>query len=190
MRQIKISAVGYPGKTHYIKFNMYSVFLGNESKNYFSNLKDAKQFVADTNRFLNLKLHEFNQVYISILSEYQRNWFYFDSQNGKANKNLSFSEGKITDNLQAIIKAMNFMVNRSGSPNGNYYTYSNFFNCLDYSAEILNNLIIVLKERKHYVEIKSCEILNSQLVKIREDINSYGKSPHIEENIIEIESAG
>jgi hypothetical protein len=142
MRQIKIQAINFPGKTDYIKFNMYSVSLGNDSRTYFSNLKDAKLFVADTNRFLNLKLHEFNQVFISIFSEYQRNWFYFDSKNGKANKNLSLSEGKITENLQSITKAMNFMVTRSGSPNGNYFTFTNFYNCLDYSLDILETLIL------------------------------------------------
>ena len=88
---------------------MYAVHLGNESQNYFSNLKDAKQFIADTNRFLNLKLHEFNQVYIVILSVYQRNWFYFGGQHGEIDYNLNNIEQKITDNIQLIIKDMNFM---------------------------------------------------------------------------------
>jgi len=186
MRQIKICAISYPKKSDYIKFNMYSVFLGNETRNYFSNLKDAKQFVADTNRFLNLKLHEFNQVYISILSEYQRNWFYFDSYNSKSNKDLMISEVKITDNFQGIAKAMKFIVTRSGFTNGNYFTFSSLYNCLDFSVEIIKSLLSVLKERKHYVEIKSLEILDTYLDKIRQDLILYGKTKIPEEKSIEI----
>jgi hypothetical protein len=190
MRQIAIRQVNHPGKTNYIKFNMYSVFLGNDSKNYFSNIKDAKQFLAETNRFLNLKLHEFNQVYINILAEYQRNWFYFDNENSRSVKNQACVETKISDNIQAIAKAMNFMVTRSGSANGNYYTFSNFFNCLDYGFEIVLSLIDMLKQRRHYIEIKSLEILSSQLDKIRQDITGYGKQQQADENRSEMEFIG
>lgn len=187
MRQIKIQKVIYPGKTHYIKFNMYAVYLGNDSKNYFSNLKDAKQFVVATNHFLNLKLQEFNQVYIGILSAYQRNWFYFSSKNIEANRGLNDLEQKITDNIQAITKAMNFMVTRSGSANGNYYVFSYFNNCIQYSTEIIDNLLIVLKERKHYIEIRNLEILKNYLEKIHKDIIGYGKYEKSGEKPTELE---
>ncbi|MBN2814827.1 MAG: hypothetical protein JXQ80_12170 [Bacteroidales bacterium] len=175
MRQIKISEINLPGKTNYIKFNMYSVFLGNESRNYFSNRKDAKQFLANTNRFLNIKLHEFNHVYTGVLSEYQRNWFYFDSQNGHANKQLSKSETTITDNFHSITKAMMTIVTRSSNPNGNYFTFTSFFHCIRYCNEIIEILILLLKDRKHYIEIKSLEILKGHLNTIHQELNAYGK---------------
>lgn len=190
MRQIKIREITLPGKTDYIKFNMYCVFLGNDSRNYFSNRKDAKQFLVDTNRFLNIRLHEFNQVYASVFSVYQRNWFYFDSNNGKANLDLSKMETKIIENFHAIPKAMITMVRRSQSPNGNYLVFTDFFHCIANSLEIIESLTDVFKERKHYVEIKCLEILKGQLEGIHKALNRYGKEESSLENLPEMEFIG
>jgi len=181
MRQIVLRNVGYPGKTNYIKFNMYYVFLGNDVKNYFTNLKDAKQFLADTNRFMNLKLFEFNQVYISIFNEYQQNWFYFDNSYRNTDNGSHQIEDKITRNILGIAKAMKFMSIRSGSTNGNYTTFTNFFNCLDYSGEIINNLRNVLDQKDQNLSVKRLDTLNNQLDRIRSEITGYGKTDNPEE---------
>ena len=47
--------------------------------------------------------------------------------------------------------------------------------------KIIENLIIMLKERKHYVEIKDLEIMNSQLERINQDLTNYGKEEKAEE---------
>lgn len=166
---------------------MYTIYLGNDSKNYFSNLKDSKQFVVATNQFLNLKLQEFNQVYIGILSVYQRNWFYFSSKNIEANRGLNDLEQKITDNIQVITRSMNFMITRSRSSNGNYYVFSYFYNCIQYSTEIIDNLSIVLKERKHYIEIRNLEILKNYLERIHKNIIGYRKDEKLGEKSTELE---
>ena len=61
MRAITLFKIELPNKSsNYIKQKQYSVWLGNGSKRYFSNLKEAKTYMTQTNRFLNDRLHELN----------------------------------------------------------------------------------------------------------------------------------
>lgn len=170
MRKIKINKIGLPVvKSHYIKNNMYSVHLGNGSRTFFSNLKDAKKFIADTNRFLNLKCHELNYLYINIRGEYQKNWFYFDNE-------FEQQERNILEYFKGIDNAFIMCIERSHHTNGNYFVFKNLFYIIEGLQSALNLIIRMLRGRKHHIDIKRLQILNSQAVNIKQELIDYAKT--------------
>ena len=180
MKQIKIQSIIPPNKSsHYIKDNMYSILLGNDHREYFKNIKPAKRFLAETNRFLNSKLHECNYLYYSLFTEFRRIWFFFNSEDPKRAKELRRIEDIIENCFNSIDKAINLLVNRSHYTNGNYFTWHHFYNLIDYYMDIIEQIKRVLCIRKYHIDLKRIEIFEQQAVKLKTELMNYGKATEI-----------
>ncbi len=178
MKKINIRQIGIPdkfNKSHYIKMNMYDISLGNGVKEYFTSMKEAKRYLAITNRFLNSKLHEANSLLSDCYSEYRKNWFYFTSENLLANKEIIKLENKIRSNLGSTDKELKLLVERSHWINGNHFAFHHLNNISDYLVCIIDNLQIVCRRRKDYSELKLLEFNKLYAMRLGYSVMNYGK---------------
>jgi hypothetical protein len=171
MRAINLFKIELPIKSsHYTKQRMYSVWLGNGAKRYFSNLKDAKAFITETNRFLNDRLHELNYQYGVIFTEYRKVWFYL-SDNYETRK----FEKKIIECFAFIDKFFIQAGTRSGTINGNYFVFNYLFGICEHLVIIIDEIINVLKQRRYSAEEKRVDTFKRQIVFIRSELDGFGK---------------
>ena len=81
MKRINIQNYSKPDRESvYTRNHYYCVFLHENKRFYFKNEVKAKHFIAETNRFYNSVLHEYNYIYSQLLVEYRNIWFYVDER--------------------------------------------------------------------------------------------------------------
>lgn len=171
MRAINLFKIELPNKSsHYTKQRMYSVWLGNGAKRYFSNLKEAKAFMAETNRFLNDRLHELNYQYGVIFTEYRKVWFYLSDNYETRN-----FEKKIIGCFAFVDKFFIQAGTRSGTLNGNYFVFNYLFGICEYLITIINEIINVLNQRRYSAEEKRVETFKRQIEFVNSEIGKFGK---------------
>lgn len=169
MRQVRLWHIVLPDKSSvYIKQKQYSVFLGNGAKCYFTNLKDAKQFIAETNRFLTSILHELNRLYGELFVEYRKVWFYmsdnYETKRVEKDLKLLFIE---LDNYFARIGDKNTTLN------GNYFVFNNLNGIIDVLEKLIKFISEVYRTRRHFSEIKTVQSFIRQLESLRRDLKEY-----------------
>ena len=168
MRKIFIDKIELPDKqSHYTQRKLYSVFLGNETKRYFSSIKDARAFLANTNRFLNDRVHELNYFYGVVFSEYRGIWFFLNTG--------VLTEKKINYCFEAVNTAFKLACGRSQSANGNYFTFKHIFAIIDGLCNACKLILECLEEKKYYSDVKRVRGFYRQIQFIRNDLNNYGK---------------
>jgi CRISPR/Cas system-associated endoribonuclease Cas2 len=151
----------------YIKRQQYSVFLGNGSRTYYTALKDAKRFLAETNRFLNDRLHKLNYLYGNAFTEYRKIWFYFSG--------IQNSENKIIECFNEADRNFMIAVTRGNTINANAFVY-NWVN--DICSALTNALSIIkefLRDKKYYADLRRIEMIERQVIDISMMIENYGK---------------
>ena len=170
MRKIKIEHITNPDlSSHYIKQKMYSVSLGNQVTKWFSNEKDAKAFLAEVNRLLNQVIHELNYIYGNVFAEYRHNWGYFEKDRMNAEK-------QIIRSMQLIDRSFNLAVNRCRLTNGNHFTFSHLLNIINEIEHIIQILITLMSDRKHYAEVHRLNVYQKMLNVQKIDLNQVGKN--------------
>lgn len=171
MRAITLFKIELPNKSsHYTKQKQYSVLLGNGSKRYYSNLKEAKTYMTETNRFLNDRLHELNYQYGIIFSEYRKVWFYLSD-----NYDTRIFEAKIIECFSFIDKFFLQAGTHSGTINGNHFVFNYLFGICDHLIIIIDEIINVLKQRHYSTEEKRIDTFKRQIVFIKSELENYGK---------------
>lgn len=167
MRQININRYGLPDSTSvYIKVKQYSVLLGNESKNYFSSLKDVKRFLAETNRFLNDRLHELNYIYGLLFVEYRNAWFYL-----QGNEDI---EQEITSSIEYLEGVFVKTIVKSTGINGNSFTFNYMFSICKELGNIARLICVILKNNHDFADMRRIKLLERQVKQISEEIRAYG----------------
>jgi len=172
MKKINITSITKADySSHLTKLRTHCVSLGNGSINYFSNINKAKEFLAKTNRFLNERLFDLNELYIDVHTHFQRNWFYFN--NSQQLKGLEFECYK---NFELIQDCMNLVYTRSHYTNGNQFTFKHIFeihNCLINTVIIIKKLHVM---RGNYAESKYMDVIIRRIKYVKMLIEKYPKN--------------
>lgn len=166
MRQIKINNIVLPDKSsHYLKQKQYCVFLGNETRYYFSRFNDAKCFLAKTNRFLNSQMAELNYLAGIIYCEYRKIWLYLSDSREK----------EIIDCFELFDHNLNYAVIKSQGINGNYFAFK-FLLSGTVNINVAAALILAfLEAKKYYSDYKRVQSLKRQILFIKRQILDFGK---------------
>ncbi len=168
MKRIKIQNISPPDKTSvYTRNHYYSIFLASEKTIYFKNEVKAKQFLAETNRLYNSIMHEYNFIYIQLLTEYRTIWFYLD-QNFKNDIPVKISD------LEKVFDLV--IVKSSHSVNGNPFTFQYLIKIYTILHDIALSLRSVMQEKDYYHKIQQIDIFINQLSDIFIKLNSWGKN--------------
>lgn len=89
MKKIKFSII-YPGDetSTYTNVKKMTIFLGPGKLFLFTDMKKVNRFLAETNRFINIRLFGLNSGYIKIFKEFRDLWFDLSSTDTRIVRNL------------------------------------------------------------------------------------------------------
>jgi len=144
------------------------ICLGNGVNAYITGIVKAREFLADTNRFLNEKIHEINEVYIEVLAVYNRSWFVLDTD----------TDRRIQEDIRSFPKSRRLAIERSSWENGNNFTFVHLYKCLDTLDSVLDHLIRFNKRYKRYPENYYLKTMRSRIEFIQDQINKHGQEFH------------
>jgi hypothetical protein len=168
MKKIKIENYREPVKESiYTRDKRYWISLGNGARLSFTNRKDAKAFLARTNRFLNERVFDLNRIYVDVFSEYRRIWFYFDDGEKENNERIELT-------MHWTNVRFNVMIRNAGYESGNAYAFQNLRTIISNLLEIIATLRDVQKRRNNWVERYNLEVLSRRLTEVDAMINGYG----------------
>lgn len=162
MKKIHLKEFHYGEKSRLItKLRLHSVGLGNGLTFRFSSIRDLRAFLAETSRFLNIKVYELNEIFIEVLSNYRRAWFYLNPQ----------EDQKIKNSIQGIERAFNSIISR----HKDYYVFLDFSNICRLLIEILIILISIKKKRNNHLDTHLLHTVISRITFIEGKIKGYGQ---------------
>ncbi|MFW5804033.1 MAG: hypothetical protein ACOCWG_02260 [bacterium] len=177
MKKINLNKIHYPEKqSHYVKMKMYAIAIGNGHREYFTNIKDAKKYLAELNRFLNMRLHELNNLYFLSFGEYRRSWFVFGSDDPNMIDHFQKMENNIKAKFDSIDFSFKYCVERSHWQNGNHFTFKHMASICDNLTDILDIIREFFYDRKFYHEIYRLTGYMNQLKLIKIKLENFGKN--------------
>jgi hypothetical protein len=166
MKKIALTNYGKPDRSSVlIKRKLYSVYLGNSETLYFQSERAAKEFLAETNRFLNRILHECNILHINTFEIYRTYWFYLDNEPVQL----------IVENVKAVEKIFDTVTRRGNYANGAAMAWKDLQNILGYVSEVLAECLKVLLVKKFYADIYRVNILLKHGQDCLDELLNYGK---------------
>lgn len=145
MKLIKVSHIKEANKdSHYTREKLNEVCLGNGLKCYFSNIKKATKFLAETNRTLNIIAQELNRIYIELWSEQRKIFLTYHKL---------FVRSKVREYPVLIERSLDLMCTRSTWRNGNHFTFSYFSNIIEYMHDWIKEITTGLRRQNHNYNI-------------------------------------
>lgn len=181
MKNVTIKKYRKPDATSALAADhFYSVHLGNGTTKLFGSKRECLAFLAETNRFLNLKLHECNYIFCDVFAEYRQNWFYFEHNKPSMSENLTHAERKCELAIDSIKQAFDMLVTRGNWENGNEFMFMHFNNILENMSEICQTLIGLQKKKSNGVDVARLEILKQRIAFTSSSLVNYNKSVEME----------
>ena len=169
MKKISLNHITKADYTsHLTRQRTHCVSLGNGSITYFSNINKAEEFISKTNRFLNERFFDINELYIDVFIHFQRNWFYFNN-----NDTLSRLETICYNNFATINDCMYMVYSRSHYENGNHLVFKHTYNICDALINVVDILQNLHVSRGNYAEsnIMKAIIRRINYIKLLIEIN-------------------
>lgn len=159
MRKIQIDKINFPDKASpRLKDKLYSVYL-NGSLEYFASEKNAKAYLAETNKKLNELLLELNYIYISALTQYRTIVFYM-------------KENRIPVYIAGIEKSFDLVIKRSQYTNGNHFTFKHLENISDMLLQMLSIIKRINDEKKYFPSVTAIRMLIKRIQELQEIIHN------------------
>lgn len=154
--------------------NPFEVCLGNGTRLTFSSKRNARQFMAETNRFLTKALTTLNQTFIESFREYRLIWFVTANANKGTKTNYWAVERKIKDNLEAC-EAM-FMKFGSvwGSSDDPFFAFIDLRKIASFMMEANKTMAEFHKKRNNTPGLYTCLTLQDRCQAV---INKLGEYP-------------
>ena len=163
MIKIHISDYNLPDKQSLIsRQRKHRVWLQSGSTFLFSNIKAVKKFLTDTNRFLNQKLFQINDIYLEVFSIYRSTWFYMDN--------------RLDSQIEWLLKDINKMLKNSYQKNDdNSHPFYFLYKAMDLQIEIILIVIDIHRLRYNWAEIHQLESLISRINYLKDELSNFGK---------------
>jgi hypothetical protein len=153
-----------------IKNRKHCVYLGNGVSRYFTDKKQAERFLAETNRFLNEKIFEINQLYIDMFGEYRRAWFSFSGQ-----RNEAMIQMNMVAHLNQIERTMDLIISRCGFTNGNHFVFKHLTDVLKIMGSLCRQIADLRHAKKQYSESHQVKVIVRRIEVAVKDVEEYGQ---------------
>jgi len=164
MKKIEINNITFADKSSYwTKRRRHSVALGNGITVYFTNINNAKQFLAKTNRFLNDRMFELNQLLIDVFREYRLAWFHLKKESELISHSLITSES-----------IFNRLVKLNYSANYNMYTFIDLKKIVNLLLQSIDEMRIMYRRKKYYVQLAYLGVIEKRLKQLDKAVAEYG----------------
>ena len=169
MKAIKFTQLRLPNKTSpYLGNRLYEVYLGNGYVFKSKNVKKCEVFLVQASKDFNLQFHKLNRLYAEIFCIYRNDWFYLDNKYITENKTIA-------DCINNLEFSFNWIIQHSGSPNGNYNIVGKLLvisKNIHTMAEIFSKLNYKKSNMPNYYQANS---IMADCIAINDFINNYGK---------------
>jgi hypothetical protein len=177
MKKISIPTINKPAAQPVrTEQKLYSVYLGEGKKNYFKSNRDARAFVAETNRHLNLWLHQVNDHFAELFGIYRHCWFYF-LDHAKAVNRLKI-EREINVSFRIIEDTLNKLITNTSGPNGNIFAFNFISSSIDQLLNVAERLKEIIIIRNELVNRYRIEVVITQLKDLSWKVKQYGITPN------------
>lgn len=131
MHEIKLIQYTRPDKTSgKTSERLYSVWVPNNERFYFTSKRNLLRWLAELNRHLNQLAHELNGLTADCFAEYRYYYFHLNT----------IERGEIESLFNGINRMFGLLVTRSQSANGNAFTYDRLNNIASGLLDIVANL--------------------------------------------------
>jgi hypothetical protein len=193
MKKVKINYVNLPTKESvYTNDLFYKVNLGNGIVKKFTAKAEADKFLNEVSKFLTYKLHECNELYISVFAYYRRAWFYFDHNKHKPSKgrdlaDLYSKERECDHHLLSCHNTFNLLYKRANWANGNHFVFVHFNTILTGLLETVKILAFIYENKSIGGIQYELEILSKKITYCKRTIDNY--TVELENSFTEAEQA-
>ena len=169
MKKIKLDKINLADKSSSLILNnkFHSISLGNGITNYYSNVRDLRKFLANTNSFLNSELVELNTIYIGLFSEYRNLWFY------QLSKDL-INEETFRKEFYSLMKNFDLIILRSNWENGNQFVFKWMFSICDSLHNVAEILERVCIRQNNYLSKRRILLFKKMAALIKYELKKYG----------------
>jgi hypothetical protein len=170
MRKITINHFRPADKDSFLTVQKkHNLMLGNGLNLLFTNVNEVTSFLAKTNKFLNARLFELNELYIETQSNYQRLWFHFNNSS-----ELLIQERNIITNFSIVSRNMLMMVTRSSYGNGNQFVFLQMKNAIESLIQTIKILQDLQKARYNYLENNYLNTIEERCRTLNDQLSNYG----------------
>jgi hypothetical protein len=142
--------------------NPFEVCMGNGNRLTFKSKRNARQFMAETNRFLTKALTTLNQTYIDSFREYRLIWFVTANANKGTKTNYWATERKIKDNLDACETIFTKFGGSWGSSDDPYFAFIDLRKIASFMLEANNTMLEFHKKRNNTAGYYVCLTLSDR----------------------------
>jgi hypothetical protein len=146
----------------------YDVWFGNRICVSFSSKRDMAKFMAETNKFLQSKMVELNDIFCKVFYEYRQIWF---TQIGNTNQPLSemHIQKLITDILMQFDRICYNSVTTTQS-GWAFIALQNICLMLDEAIKIIS---ILNKKRNNTIQYHNINILGNRVIILQNELQQY-----------------
>ena len=167
MKSVKIDNIRTAERESIFKYKkQHCVTLGNDQEYYFKNIHSAKAFIAETNRFLNLRLMELNRIHIDTWREYR---ILYVEQSPVFSNNSD-----IPGQLKLIERNFDMILRKWMTPNNNHFVFHWFYSIIETLTELNNTIVQELKSHGRHYSINEFIILKQRLELIKILLDTWG----------------
>ena len=170
MKKIKLTAYSTPKKTAYVKNNLYTVYLGNNTFESFSNLKECKKYLAEASRFLNYKMFEVNTLICEVTAAYRSVYFQFYDTSGG---NFLRLENDIIEHLESAARFLDYSWQKSNLTNGNFFAFDFLHKAARALAKCLELLKNLARTKNKMDLVQHFEVLRQRCILVDYTLEIY-----------------
>ena len=155
MKEISFSYYSKKRKdTQVVDLNKYSVFLGNQHWEYFTNKKEAEKFCAEKSRLFTLVFDEIIHIHTQVYAEFWQFWYESES-----------NEGHLLSSFKSIENLINNTMNRSKADNSDTYFHitSNMRKIADELIQIIDSIIEIRRIKNLHGKNRILKVYKSNL---------------------------
>ncbi|HPB25616.1 MAG TPA: hypothetical protein PLB59_07975 [Bacteroidales bacterium] len=167
MRKIKIDKMTLSNKdSHYMRERLNAVHLGNELTAYFTNKKNLTNFIAKTNKMLNITAQELNLIYIELWTEQRKLFLTYHHL---------FSRSKVRQHIAILERSFDLLVTRSAWTNGNHFSFSYIYKIIEYLNDWVSEAIIIMRKHNRNFSVDGFRVIRERLINVKNKIDTWGE---------------
>lgn len=153
--------------------NPFEVCMGNGARLTFTSKRNARQFMAETNRFLTKALTTLNQTYIDTFREYRMIWFVTANTNKGTKTNYWSIEKKIKDNLDVCESLFSKFGSTWATSNDPYFAFIDLRKIATFMGEAIKTMAEFHKKRNNTAAYHTLIILEDRCKALIIRLNDY-----------------
>lgn len=151
----------------------YIVWFGNRVGVRFASKRNIREFLADTNRFLNRVIIELNELYITLFAEYRRIWLTLMNFKSGNITNLAQEEREMQKNINDIADQFSRVGNSAHGTSSGAWSFIHLQNVCFMMNAVITQIVKISKARNNTAQYHSLEILIERITILANRLGNY-----------------